>query len=97
MKSPATRVSLQVGTAEEAFTETAGASSPPTGGTVIMNTLLLARASARDPSGEISTSSGGGVLPGAPPGAGGPVTRTTVLMSVPSYRIESRPSDPAQT
>ena len=71
----------RVGTDERAATETVGA-SPPVGGTVIVKTLRLARTTARLPSGESTTSSGAGRLPG--PGRAGAVTLTSVRMSVPS-------------
>ena len=61
MKSPPTRVSRHVGTTDDDATDTVGA-SPPTGGTVIMNTLRLARTNALVPSGERSTSSAVGAL-----------------------------------
>jgi hypothetical protein len=56
-KSPPTVVSRRVGTDRGPGQETVGA-APPTGGTVIMYTLRFARTSAREPSGESSTSSG---------------------------------------
>ncbi|MEZ5317143.1 MAG: hypothetical protein R2752_07045 [Vicinamibacterales bacterium] len=93
MKSPPTRVRRHVGTEDDEAAEIVGA-SPPTGGTVTMNTLRFARTSARRPSGESSTSSGVGGRPGPVDGA---VTLTIVFTSVPSNRIDSSPSDPAQT
>src|SRR3954463_14182500 len=101
MKSPPTFVRRAVGTTEFDVTATAGA-WPTTGGTAIRYTLLSASTSARRPSGESNTSSGtggGGVKPGGSGtnGGGGAATRTTTLRSVPSKRIDTSPSWPAQT
>ena len=102
MKSPPTFVSRIVGTTELDVTDT-GDDCPTTGGTVIRYTLRSAATNARLPSGESTTSSGsgggGGVAPGGSgkAGGGGADTRTTTLRSVPSRRIDTSPSVPAQT
>src|ERR1051325_6350965 len=102
MKSPPTLVSRVGGTIDPAVTDT-DAACPATGGTVIKYTLLSACTIARRPSGERITSSGtgggGGVAPGGSgaDGGGGPATRTTTFRSVPSKRIDTRPSFPAHT
>ena len=69
-----------MGTVVEPATDTV-AGFPPTGGTVIMKTLRLARTMARRPSGESTTSSGVALPPGPAEGA---VTFTMVRTSVPS-------------
>ena len=98
MKSPPIFVTRQVGTDDEDAAEIVG-TTPRTGGTVIMYTLRFARTSARLPSGDKMTSSGVGGGPWAPGSGGGAgaVTLTIGLTSVPSKRIDSSPSDPAQT
>ena len=86
------RVSRRVGIEDEDDTETVGA-SPPTGGTVIMNTFRFTRTNARRPSGD-STTSSGVPLPRPDEGA---LTFTTVRTSVPSKRIDKSPSLSAHT
>ena len=87
-----------VGTTDVGVIDTV-AGVPPTGGTVIMKTLRSERTSARVPSGEMTTSSGtvGVAGGGEPAGAGMPVTFTSVRLSVPSKRIDTRPSLPCHT